>query len=220
MQRSYSEKSSNVSNGPGPNEPLPAAAAARARPSAVSAGARPFGGSTTSDEKPKTRDAVRDAMEGLNVGRVLAAGLLTLRALDELLLAQELLRAERFRAVERNATHVVGRPGALQARMAPRRLRRSPVAVVIGRGLLLGRNAPVFGQYEVGWNGRIQRLELRRQRSRRRGTRRCLGERHCGRRPRRQEPPRSGSPYLSSTLEDLRVLGRSRPTRASRSALA
>ena len=58
-------------------------------------------------------------MEGLHVGRVLTAGLLTLRALDELLRAQELLRAERFRPVEGNATHVVGRPGPLQARMAP-----------------------------------------------------------------------------------------------------
>ena len=43
MQRSYNEKSSNESNGPGPNEPCLAAAMARARPSAVSCGVRPFG---------------------------------------------------------------------------------------------------------------------------------------------------------------------------------
>ena len=168
------------------------------------------------DERRETENAhaIRDAMEGLNVGRVIAAGLLTLRALDELLLAQELLRAERFRAVERNATHVVGRPGALQARMAPRRLRRSPVAVVIGRGLLLGRNAPVFGQHEVGRNGRIQRLELRRQRSRRRGTSRLLGRALLRAQTRRRAPPRPESPCLSSTSKISECLVDHGPTSA------
>ena len=132
MQRSYSEKSSNVSNGPGPNEPLPAAAAARA---VLGRQRRCAAVRRLDDERRETENAhaIRDAMEGLYVGRMLAAGLLAFRALDELLLTQGLLRAERFRAVEGNAAHVVRGPGALQARMTPRRLRCSPVAVAVGR---------------------------------------------------------------------------------------
>ena len=114
MQRSYSEKSSNASNGPGPNEPVPAAAAARARPSSVSA--RRAAVRRIDDERRETEDAraIRDAMKRLHIRRVITAGLLTLRALVELLLAGNSCVPSACGRSNGNSAHVVGRPGALR----------------------------------------------------------------------------------------------------------
>ena len=115
---------------------------------------------------------------------------------------QELLRAQWLGAVDGNSAHVVRRPRALQARMAPRRLRRGPLAVVVCGGLPLGRHTPLLGEHEVGRHGRIQRLELRRQRSARTTRRRRLCERRgrgCCEQRRRVNAPHFARTSIVST---------------------
>ena len=130
MQRSYSVKSSNLSNGPGPNVPMPATASARALPAGVTAGTRPFGGLDDERRVAERARAPLVTQERLLFRRAILATLLLARALVEFLGRQRLARALIFGPVARDAAHVVDAPLAFETRLAPRRARRLPLRIL------------------------------------------------------------------------------------------
>ena len=140
MQRSYSEKSSKSSNGPGPNVPRVA------RAPAASAGRRQRGHLAVRRVDDHRRIAERAkaelvAQERADVDREVAAALDFLRALREFLLCQRRAVPLVARPSHRHAAEVVGAPSAFEARVPPRGARRLPALVDISRGRRLGRHA-------------------------------------------------------------------------------